>query len=208
VLYFASSERWWIKHVVVPLLAGAGAVLILVAFSPDLGLHAKFGDGRRRPAETTATTHSPVEVVPESEPAVDSASGEAAHQAAQSLPETQATMPGGPAPGIQQPAIQSGTTKNHRITFYATDDRNHRFRGAPVPVRRGAPIRIHWQIDRTSTTGIIHLRSERDGRTVSDDIVESSGNRRIEPRDSMTLVLTEVRPTGEKFLANIDIAVK
>jgi hypothetical protein len=93
------------------------------------------------------------------------------------------------------------------VLFYATDRKNHRLRGAQVSVRKGAPIRIHWAIDARSVTGKIHLRSERNGQTVTDAVVKPEGNRPFHPGSSTTMVLTETRPDGEKFLADLDIAV-
>lgn len=95
-----------------------------------------------------------------------------------------------------------------RAEFYATNADDERFPGAEVSVHRGDAIAINWAIDPASITGAVHLRTESNGRTVDDAVVDNTGHLPIRVAGSTRVVLTEVRPEGERFIAELTISAE
>lgn len=75
-------------------------------------------------------------------------------------------------------------------------------------MRRDALVELHWVIDPNSVSGAIHLRSDHGGHRITDSVVPTTGSRSLEVGSPMRWKLVEVRPEGERFLADLDLSVR
>lgn len=208
--HLASGGSWWLRYVIVPIIGGGGLVAVLATVAERADLNFLFGDAPKHvaaaqvsaPASAPSPATIPSPLLQTVQPSA-SASLPASAPASPPLPAAAQS----PLPQTVDPSAPPKTKETHRPYFYATDKDDRRYPGQSIVVQKGDSVGLHWEIYPGTVTGVVHLRSETGGVTVSDTIVDNAGSQSIEVASSMRLVLTEVRPEGERFLADLDISV-
>lgn len=201
VLHFATGARWWLKFVLAPMVGGGGVASFMLSATDRLDL--------TPPAAQAPVTAESQRAKPSTSPVVARPAVRAprpqstAPQAASG--ETVAAMHMPPSPSPAPQPVRKSAPASHPPYLYATDRNNERIPGFRIHVRKGAAIGIHWLVDPTMLTGLLHLRVENGNRFVSDRVVQASGNRLVQIGSPTRLVLTEVRPEGERDLAELNV---
>jgi hypothetical protein len=211
---------WWLKHVVAPLIVGSGIVLLALAITdqltpnPQTAIAGSSASGSAAAPANSASRQpaSPAPAAQTSAPAPASASDLSSTSASPQPSEPPATAsPASVPPASSEPDASRESDVPHEAdrgapAFYATDRYDERYHGSRVTVRRGAVVGLHWNVDPDAANAAIHLRSDRNGHTLTDAIVPASGTRQVRVDTSTEWTLVEVRPQGEHFLAELRIS--
>jgi hypothetical protein len=200
-----------LRYVIAPMLGGGAIVAAIIMLSqptlPNVALdepvkHAAAAQVSAPPPPVPGPSGAPTRATP-----VAPGPSATAIPASKPLPGPSASFkPTPPLEGTKPPAPKA--KEHRRPQLYATNADDEQFPGQTISVGKGDAIAVHWVIDPETVTGIIHLRSEGDDATISDTVVEAAGALKLRVSSSTRMVLTDVRPEGERFLADLDIAMK
>jgi hypothetical protein len=186
----------------VPVVAGAAIVPLLIAVTDQVSSGAGISVPVKRVAAAEADSSPPAT------PTVHLPTPQQQSGPKPELPTAQQAPPEAAQPSIAKPAPQKAR-EPHRPSFYATDADEERFPTSQVGAKKGDSIALHWELDPAAVTGEVHLRSENENnQTISDTIVENTGALKLTVSGPAKMVLTEIRPEGERFLADLEITIQ
>lgn len=213
---FGSGPKWWLQFVIAPTIAGGAMVPILASVADSATVRAAFDEPAKAPvvAETSGSAPaSPLSAANSNpsarplsvpSPFTQQTSRTTAPQPAPPIVRQNVALAASPLP----PSVPQRKKEPRRADFYATNADDDRLPGGEVSVHKGDSMGINWAIDSASVTGAIHLRTESNGRTVNDAVVENAGHLSIRISGATRMVLTEVRPEGERFIAELNISAE